>query len=169
MALSRKLLGKDEKIIIHMHEHIKRLIPNMALSLVLVVAMILAFVYLPEGWRPTSTYVIIAVFLVALFVVLIIPWLVWLTSTYTITNRRIITRKGIFTKTGHDIPLARISNVAYEHDFIDRFFKAGTLELQTSADDPLPLHDIPNVEQVHVMLTDMLFSDQAHRNDPHDI
>ena len=84
-----------------------------------------------------------------------------MTATYTITNRRIITRAGIFTKTGHDIPLSRISNVAYEHDLIDRLFGAGTLELQTSADDPLYLTDVPNAERVHVMLTNLLFNGDA--------
>ncbi|XCB30998.1 PH domain-containing protein [Arcanobacterium hippocoleae] len=86
------------------------------------------------------------------------PWLKWHTSTYTVTNRRIITRRGIISKTGHDIPLSRISNVAYEYDFIDRIFGCGTLVLETSADDPLELRDVPKAEELHVQLTELLFN-----------
>ena len=46
--------------------------------------------------------------------------LIWLTATYTITTRRLITRHGVITRRGHDIPLTRISDVAYEKDLIDR-------------------------------------------------
>ena len=161
MALSSKLLSKDETEILHMHEHIKRLIPNFALSALLIAAAIAGFVFLPAGWRTASTVAILVLLLAGLLVGMFWPSRKWVTATYTITNRRSSTRAGIFTKTGHDIPLSRISNVAYEHDLIDRLFGAGTLELQTSADDPLYLTDVPNAERVHVMLTNLLFNGDA--------
>lgn len=140
-----------------MHEHVKRLIPNIAAGIVLIILAVAGFVYMPDSWKPAGTWTLLVLLLVGLAAFVGWPWLRWVTDTYTVTNRRIITRTGIFTKSGHDIPLSRISNVAYERDLIDRFFKAGTLELQTSADEPLYLRDIPNAEQVHVMLTDLLF------------
>ena len=159
MKLSPKLLGKDEYVILHVRTHLKALFPNIAGSAVVIVAAVLGAVFAPEDWRPVSTFVIVAVALVVLVFVFVWPWLNWLFATYTITNRRLITRKGVLTKTGHDLPLSRISDVSYEHGFTDRIFGCGTLILQTSADDPLPLPDIPHVEKVHVMLTELLFSD----------
>ena len=38
----------------------------------------------------------------------------WLTATYTITTKRLITREGLIARRGHDIPLMRISDVAYD-------------------------------------------------------
>ena len=140
-----------------MHEHVKRLIPNIAAGIVLIVLGVAGFVYMPDSWKPAGTWTLLVLLLVGLVAFVGWPWLRWITDTFTVTNRRIITRTGIFTKSGHDIPLNRISNVAYERDLIDRFFKAGTLELQTSADEPLYLRDVPNAEQVHVMLTNLLF------------
>ena len=157
MALSKKLLSENERIILHMHEHVKRLIPNIAAGIVLIILAVAGFVYMPDSWKPAGTWTLLVLLLVGLVAFVGWPWLRWITDTFTVTNRRIITRTGIFTKSGHDIPLNRISNVAYERDLIDRFFKAGTLELQTSADEPLYLRDVPNAEQVHVMLTDLLF------------
>ncbi|QRV01493.1 PH domain-containing protein [Arcanobacterium phocisimile] len=158
MALSEKLLGRDEHVIRHMHEHIKALFWNTCGLVLILIALVLALVFLPDSLRPWGTWACIVFALVAAFIVWFLPWLRWITSTYTITNRRIITRSGIFSKTGHDIPLSRISDVAYEHDLIDRIVGAGTLILETSAAQPLILHDVPRVEDVHVELTELLFS-----------
>lgn len=164
MGLSRKLLSNNENVILHIHEHIKTLIPNFVAGLLVVAVAVIAGIMLPHNWRPASTVAVLVIAPILLIVVLGWPWLQWLTTTYTVTNKRIITRRGIFSKTGHDIPLARISDVAYEHDLIDRVFGCGTLVLQTSASDPLFLRDVPKVEHVHVMLTELLFKDEDEAN-----
>ena len=165
MKFSPKLLGKNEHVILHLRTHIKALIPNIVANIVIVVAAVLAYVYLPLDWRPTSGWVILAVTITLVLTFGVWPWLNWLTSTYTVTNRRLITRTGVLTKTGHDIPLTRISDVSYEHSLLDRMFGCGTLVLQTSASDPLYLNDIPKVEKVHVMLTDLLFHHDLSQQD----
>ena len=38
------------------------------------------------------------------------PFLVWLTATYTITTKRLITREGLISRRGHDIPLPEIAS-----------------------------------------------------------
>lgn len=165
MKFSPKLLGKNEHVVLHLRTHLKALIPSFLFNVLIVVVAVLAFVYLPRDWRPTSGWVILAVTLTLVLIFGVWPWLNWITATYTVTNRRLITRTGVLTKTGHDIPLTRISDVAYEHSLLDRMFGCGTLVLQTSASDPLYLHDIPKVERVHVMLTDMLFHSDLNQQD----
>ena len=95
----------------------------------------------------------------AVLLLVLLPFLRWLTSTYTITDRRIITRKGIINKVGHDLPLRRINNVNYERSLTDRMLGCGTLILETAAGQPLTLPDVPKVERVHVAITELLFSD----------
>ena len=168
MKFSEKLLGQNEHVILHMRTHIKEIIPNLIATIVLIVVAVLAYVYLPEDWRPASTVAIVAVAVTLFLVIFVWPWFNWLTSTYTITNRRIITRRGVLTKTGHDIPLSRISNVSYERSVLDRMVGCGSLVLQTSAAEPLLLDDVPKVERVHVTLTELLFhtsADGSSRND----
>jgi uncharacterized membrane protein YdbT with pleckstrin-like domain len=87
----------------------------------------------------------------------VVPFLKWLTTTYTFTDRRIITRRGIINQTGHDLPLTRINNVAYERSLTDRMLGCGTLMLTTAAEQPVVLTDIPDVERVHVVMTELLF------------
>ena len=157
MGLPRRLLGRDEVVVRHMHTHLKTLFPAMALALLVNGAGVVGTVFLPASapsWAPWAIGIAAAVLVL---LVLGIPWVKWIYSTYTITSRRIITRHGVFTKQGHDIPLSRISDVSYEHSLVDRMFGCGTLILQTSADDPLMLPDIPDVEDVHVEVTELLF------------
>lgn len=165
MALPEKLLGRDEHVIRHMHEHPKALFWNACALIVALALLVVGILYMPERFTPWGTWAVAGVAAVAVLFVWGIPWLKWVTTTSTITTRRIITRSGIFSKTGHDIPLSRISNVAYEHDFIDRIFGAGTLILETSAGNPLELHDVPNVERLHVELTELLFNTEREESD----
>lgn len=163
MGLPRRYLGQDEVVVRHMHSHVKELFLSGIIAILLIAAVVTAILFMPDSADPWGTYVVIAASVIIAIWRVVLPWLRWLTDTYTITSRRIITRTGILSKNGHDIPLARISNVAYEHDLIDRIFGCGTLILETSADNPLRLHDIPKVEEVHVELTELLFSSEGFR------
>ena len=72
------------------------------------------------------------------------PFLRWLTTTYTFTNRRFIKRSGFIAKEGRTIPLNRISGVDFEIGVIDRIFGCGTLVVSdASTDGSVELHDIP--------------------------
>ena len=157
MGIPKRLLGSDEQIIYHLRTHIKRILGWLLLGLLIVIAAIVGALMLPSDWQPIASWVIFGLAVILLVPLTIVPLLKWATTTYTITNRRIITRAGILNKIGHDIPLGRISNVSYDRSFIDRIFRCGTLILETSADNPLLLDDIPQVEKVHVRITELLF------------
>jgi uncharacterized membrane protein YdbT with pleckstrin-like domain len=100
------------------------------------------------------------VWVLALVVVLwwtVRPFLDWLTATYTVTNRRLITREGLIARKGHDIPLMRISDVAFDQGIVDRMLGCGTLVISdASTHGSVRLHDIPQVESVQRTLTDLL-------------
>ena len=132
MTLSKKLLSRDEVVVRHMHTHIKVLLWRIILEIVLLVASV---------------------------PLLVVPWVRWVTTSYTVTSKRVITRSGVFNKTGHDLPLTRISDVQHDQDLTDRVFRCGTLWLQTSSDDPLELTDVPEVEMVQSEIANLLFND----------
>jgi len=159
MAISSKLLSKDEVVVRHMHTHIKTLLPAIIIEVVLVLAAAVGSFYVPANARYWALPTIWIAVLILSFPLFVIPWIKWATATYTVTTKRIITRHGIFTRTGHDLPLSRISDVQMEKNLDDRFFGCGTLALQTSADDPLLLHDVPKVEIVQVEISNLLFND----------
>ena len=159
MALSQKLLSQDEVVVRHMHTHIKTLLPAIIVESILVIVAAVGSFYVPENARYWALPTIwIAVLLLSIPLILV-PWIKWITTTYTVTTKRVITRTGIMKRTGHDLPLTRISDIQIEKDFDDRIFGCGTLALQTSADDPLLLRDVPKVETVQVEISNLLFHD----------
>lgn len=157
MGLDPQLLGKGEVVVLHLRTHVKALLLPALLLVVFGVLTGLAFALVPPSWQPTAGWVITLVAVLATALWVVVPFLKWLTSTFTFTNRRIITRRGIIVKTGHDLPLTRISNVSYRRGPIDQLLGCGTLELATAAEQPVTLDDIPDVERVHVMMTELLF------------
>jgi len=159
MALSKKLLSRDEVVVRHMHTHIKALLWRIILEIVLLAVGVVGSVLAPASWSPWGLIGIWAVVLVASVPLLVVPWLQWYAHTYTVTTKRIITRSGLLKRAGHDLPLTRISDIQLDKDLTDRFFGCGTLALQTSADDPLLLHDVPQVEMVQVEISNLLFND----------
>jgi putative bacterial membrane flanked domain protein len=159
MALSQKLLSQDEVVVRHMHTHIKTLLPAIIVESILVIAAAVGSFYVPENARYWALPTIwIAVLLLSIPLILV-PWIKWITTTYTVTTKRVITRTGIMKRTGHDLPLSRISDIQLEKNVDDRLFGCGTLFLQTSADDPLKLDDVPKVEIVQVEISNLLFHD----------
>lgn len=157
MGFDPRLLGEGERVVRHMRTHGKALIAP-AIWLVLLAAVTgLGLAYMPQSWNPWGGIALGVITLTGFIWLVLKPFLSWTTTTYTMTNRRIITRRGILTKTGHDLPLRRINNVAYERSFTDRLLGCGSLVFTTAAETPVTLPDVPDVERVHVQMTELLF------------
>lgn len=168
VALPSKYLGADEIQILHMRTHGKALVAPTVVLLVTAVLTGIALAAAPPEWQPWVTWTLLGLAGAVVIGWVLLPYLRWLTTTYTLTNRRIITRRGIINKTGHDLPLSRINNVAYERSLLDRMLGCGTLQLTTAAEAPVSLHDIPDVERVHVVMTELLFGDDERTARPPD-
>ncbi|GAB3833316.1 PH domain-containing protein [Kribbella italica] len=160
MAISAKLLGEDEYVVVSTRTHWKALIfPVFLLLLVVAGGGGFLTAVVPSGNLQTPARIAIGV---AGLLVLVVfgakPFLNWFFSTYTLTNRRLITRHGILTRTGRDIPLMRINDVSYEHGLIDRMLGCGTLQIQSASEGGhVVLPDVPHVEQMHLKMSDLLF------------
>ena len=158
MVISQRLLNDGEHVVLSTRTHVKVLILP-AVVLILLAALGGYLSSLPNGahagdWR-WATWVI-ALLLILWFVVR--PFLNWLLTHYTFTNRRLITRTGILTRRGHDIPLNRISDISYEKGLVDRIFGCGTLVISDASEEGrVRLHDIPHVEQAQLTVSDELY------------
>ena len=160
MAFSEKLLGQGEHVVLHLRTHWKALIGSVLVFLVLCLAAGASVgVLVPmvaEGSRQILTWVVVGLAVILFVAFSLLPFLRWWTTTFTITNRRLITRRGILSKSGHDLPLIRINNVEYQRSLLDRMLGCGTLTLTTAAEDPLTLCDIPGIEHVHLQLGELM-------------
>ena len=166
MANSGKLLNEGEHVVLSTRTHVKALaLPALVLLVVLGAAGYLST--LPGGAHAGTWRLVIWAFAVALLLAFAVwPFLGWLASTYTVTNRRLITRTGVLTRTGHDIPLNRISDVSYERSLLDRVLGCGSLVISDASEEGrVVLDDIPDVERVQLQISDQLFHGSRSADD----
>ncbi|BDZ57947.1 PH (Pleckstrin Homology) domain-containing protein [Barrientosiimonas humi] len=159
MAFSDKLLAQGERVELELRTHVKKIVLPV-LALVLIVALTLGAIWLvrSQDWPGWLTWVVLGIALLATIAWVVVPIMKWRHTIYVITNRRLITREGIVTRSGRDIPLYRINDVTYEKGLLDRILGCGTLIVSDATDKAgVRLHDIPDVEQVHVRMNELLF------------
>jgi uncharacterized membrane protein YdbT with pleckstrin-like domain len=154
VAISRRLLNDGETVVVDTRTHVKALLLPLLCLVVLLAIGVLAQTQVGNG--PVMLVVWVVLALVAAWFVLR-PVLEWLTATYTVTDRRLITRRGVLVRRGHDIPLSRISDVAYEFGLVDRMLGCGTLVISdASTHGQVRLPDIPHVEDTQRTINRLL-------------
>ena len=160
--MSARLLGPDERVVLRMRTHAKAMVLPAALLVLDGALLGVGTALVPSDYRPVGQYaVVVAVAALALWTS-VLPFLRWRNRTYTLTNHRLITREGILSRTGHDLPLMRVNDVSYQRSLADRMLGCGTLSVQTAAEGALVLNDVPDVQHVHLTMTELLFAARPH-------
>ncbi|MXP23140.1 PH domain-containing protein [Gordonia sp. HNM0687] len=157
MSYPRENLAPGEEIVLHRHPHWKCLVGPFLLFVVFTAAAgLLAGVITGADLGSTTRLVLLGIvgvlWLVAFGWFFIRPLVSWGTTHFVLTDRRVIFRNGIITRSGIDIPIRRISTVEFRHGLIDRLLRTGTLIIESASDEPLAFDDIPQVERVHALL-----------------
>ncbi|WP_394279699.1 PH domain-containing protein [Microbacterium sp.] len=117
-----------------------------------------------SGWMTDLMLWIAAAVIVLLLVV--VPYLRWLSRTYTLTTRRVIERSGLLSRRRVDVSHARGYTISERRTPLQRLWGSGSLSLSNGVDAPLRLVDIPSVRLVHETLADQVEVSQilAHRD-----
>ena len=155
--MATNLLGDGEEVVLTRRTHVKVLFLPILGALVLLALTILVIAFLPDklGLGMVIAGIVGAVLVL---VVLLPPLLRWAFTSYTVTNRRLITRTGVFNKRGHDIPLSRINDVGFDHGLIDRMFGCGTLVIESAGErGQVLLNDVAGVADMHRALGELLY------------
>jgi uncharacterized membrane protein YdbT with pleckstrin-like domain len=162
VGFPENVLARDEHVVLHRHPHWRRVVgPVLVLLLATALAAFAAAVVSTTDWHRTAetvvSLVILAIWLIVVGWLTLWPWVNWLTTHFVITDRRVMFRHGVLTKSGIDIPLARINSVEFRHGLLDRILRSGTLIVESASQDPLEFYDIPRVGQVHALLYHEVF------------
>jgi len=164
MGISARLLGEGEYVVASTRTHVKALLRPAFLLIVLCGAGAFAMGLVPQD-PPLLKWLIGALVAVGVARWVVWPFLNWLSASYTLTNHRVITREGVLTRYGHDIPLRRVNDVSYEHGLLDRVLGCGTLVIAAASErGEVVLPDVPAVESLHVTMTELLV-EQGHLDD----
>jgi DNA-binding response OmpR family regulator len=79
--------------------------------------------------------------------------LVWRTTRYELTTKRLRLRTGIIARNGRDIPLSRVTDVSFRKSLLDQILGCGTLVVESAGEHgEITLTEIPHVERVSATL-----------------
>ncbi|MFL6239988.1 MAG: PH domain-containing protein [Actinomycetes bacterium] len=150
MAYPHRLLGEGERIEHELHPHWKELVfPVLLVPLVAGVASFLYFSVPDWQLRTAVRWAIVVLAVLLLLFGSLRPYLRWRTTLYVLTSDRIITRYGVLSRAGRDIPLSRVNDVSFAHNLFERFLRCGTLTVESAGErGQLVLRDVPHVESV---------------------
>ena len=165
-GIPRRLLAGDEAVVVALRPHWKELVrPALVLLIVSPVTTYAASAVPPGGEQRWLRLVIVLVGVVVVLRWAAWPFLRWLTTSYVVTDRRLITRAGVITRAGRDMPLSRVNDVTFEHGgLVARVLGCGTLVVESAGErGQLVLRDVPRVEEVQRDLFRLAESDEQRR------
>jgi uncharacterized membrane protein YdbT with pleckstrin-like domain len=160
MAYPTKLLAEDERLVLDLHPHWKALItPVVTLVLVLGIGGFSA-ARIPEGDRQGLLRLLVLLVALGLLAAYSVrPFLRWVTTHFVITDRRVLVRSGVLSRSGRDVPLSRINDITFSHTFLERLLGCGTLVVESAGErGQVTLSDVPKVERVQRQLYDLVES-----------
>ena len=170
MGYPEDALAGDEQLLLHRHPHWKMLFWPAVIFIVgsalAGFGLGIAQAKIDDGTAKLVTLIAIGVVWLVLVAWLCLPSLIrWRTTHFIVTDRRVLIRHGVFTHSGIDIPMNRISSVQFRHGLFDRMLGTGTLIIGSASEDPLEFDDIPKVQRVHSLLYHQVFdTDQIGRD-----
>lgn len=115
---------------------------------------------------PFANWMLYAAAAVVVFLFVLLPFLAWWSRVYTITNRRVIERTGVFTTRRRELSHVRGYTIQVRRGPLQRLWGAGTITLWNGVDAPMRLVNVPSVTLVHETLVDQVEIGQilAHRD-----
>ncbi|MFT5201649.1 MAG: putative membrane protein YdbT with pleckstrin-like domain [Candidatus Aldehydirespiratoraceae bacterium] len=130
MPFPRHLLTEDEDLVLDLRPHWWFLAPAGAL---LVFAVLFGLAALIKDWSSWVS-VPIGIWVLASLAWFGIRYLTWTTTNFVVTNERVISRTGVISKRGIEIPLDRINTVFFNQTVFERIIGAGDLGIESAGE-----------------------------------
>ena len=170
MAYPDNLLVQGERVIVRKRPHWKVLIlPTIFFILIIGGGVALATWINSRDWSNEAIldYVIIGVAVIALIVLVLVPFIRWRTEHFVITNHHVFFRSGLLRRREHQIPLGQIANMETEVTFWGRLMGYGSLIVESSADQPLKFRNVASLSKVQAQLNQLIRDEReaTHRRD----
>lgn len=166
MGYPQKLLAPDETITFETKPHWRALFVPAIVMLITVFVTVFVLSWIVSnisGWE-FLRWVVIGAGILVLILWAVVPFLRWLTTEYTFTDRRIIVRSGIITRHGKDMPLAKVNNVSFFVPAMGRVLNYGELQIQSAGEnDGLDIKDVPDVEEIQRRIYELIEADEKRR------
>jgi uncharacterized membrane protein YdbT with pleckstrin-like domain len=155
-------LTEGEDMVLTLHPHWKTVLAPALILATAAIAAAVALIVIPAGRLAAGERIAVGIVLLAVMVWSVGPFARWRTTTYQLTTRRLRLRSGIFSRSGRDFPLIRISDVSFSHGLVDRMLGCGRLVVESAGEHgQLVLTEIPHVVRVQALLFQLVEEEQA--------
>jgi len=142
MAWPQDVLTTDETIVATFRPHWKLL----ALPAVWFVGLSIAWGFV-INWLSIGIWGFLVYFALVLGLV-VKPVVTWATTLYALSTERLMTRHGLISKNGIEIPLENITNVNFSQTILERMIGAGDLLVESAGTSGQSrFKDIPHPDQ----------------------
>ncbi|MEM9465040.1 MAG: PH domain-containing protein [Actinomycetota bacterium] len=130
MPFPKHLLTEDEDLVLDLRPHWWFLAP--AGTLLVIMSLAGLFALLSDWWSPLNW----VVFILWLGALGYFGWmyLQWNTTNFVVTNERVVSRTGVISKAGIEIPLDRINTVFFNQSIFERLIGAGDLGIESAGE-----------------------------------
>ncbi|WP_173922231.1 PH domain-containing protein [Agromyces sp. Marseille-P2726] len=145
--------GPPERVVARIRRHARVLTLPTLVLIAVAGGLAYALAVLPELWQRLA--IAGAAALLVVFGCLL-PFLAWLAGRVTITNRRIIVRSGLFVRMRRELLLSRGYDVAVRRTWVQGAFGSGDVRIDTGAEMPLVLHDVPRPGLVQAAIQELM-------------
>lgn len=113
-----------------------------------------------EQWQLVVVLVIAALLV---FTGWFMPLCRWLSRHYTITNRRVVVRSGLFVRTRQELLHSRAHDVTVRRGGLQIVFRSGDVILNSGQDAPVILKDVSSADLVQEALHDLIEAAQREQ------
>jgi uncharacterized membrane protein YdbT with pleckstrin-like domain len=139
-------MAEGETTVVDVRPHWWFLAGPVAVLAVVIAGAVAALVQGAPTWVDWIVLVVLA--LAALR--LVGRYLRWVTTRLVVTSTRIIERRGIFGRSGREIPLSALSDIGYHQSIFDRLIGAGDVIIESAGRDGQEVFpDLPGPAAIH--------------------
>jgi uncharacterized membrane protein YdbT with pleckstrin-like domain len=128
-----KLINEGETLVLDLKPHWWFFWKHIAAGAALLVVIVLWSSTLGIGDGFSKTTIVVAILVYVVFVV--VKYLNWTYTHFVLTDRRVISRTGVVSKRGTEIPLDRINNIDFHQRIWERIIGAGDLSIESAGKD----------------------------------
>ena len=157
MAEDKDLLP-GETALLHINRHPLVLVKEVLGPTLVVLAISIVLILIKFSW-----FIVLAM-LLGLFVYLDIRYIIWRSVTYTITDQRILQRRGVLGKFTRSIGIARVQDVSTSQSLFGRLSDFGNVEIESAGKDGAEIFTyVPDPEHFRDILFEQLHGPNALR------
>jgi uncharacterized membrane protein YdbT with pleckstrin-like domain len=125
-----KLLNQGEEIVLDLRPHWWRIVPASAILAAAVVFGIVALAVIDIQF----VNVVAGILVLGALMYFVSKYISWISDNFVVTTERVISRSGVFAKSGIEIPLDRINTVFFNQTVFERMLGAGDLGVESAGE-----------------------------------